>query len=80
MPDLLVVGGALVRVLAVGEVEHLLEGGHEVVREVVLALGEPARDRRVVARGGAERLGRERLARLRRQQPPVSLSSSITAS
>ena len=47
--DLLVVGGALVRVLAVGEVEHLLERGHEVLGEVVLALGEPARDRGVVA-------------------------------
>ena len=56
------------RVLAVGEVEHLLERGDEVVGEVLLALGEPARDRGVVARGRAERLGRERLARLRRKQ------------
>jgi hypothetical protein len=62
--DLLVVGGALVRVLAIGEVQHLLEGGDVLVREVVLALGEPARDRRVVARGGAERLRGQRLAGL----------------
>ena len=74
--DLLVVGGTLVRVLAVGEVQHLLERGHVLVGEVVLALGEPARDRGVVAGGGAERLGGQRLARLG-GEPAVGLAQLL---
>ena len=62
-PGLGVVRRALVRVLAVGQVEHLLERARVLGREVLLALGEPARDRGVVARGVAERLGGEALAR-----------------
>ena len=74
--DLLVVGGALVRVLAVGEVGDLLVGADEQRREVVVALGEPARDRRVVARGVRERVGGQRLARLHRQQTVARARSS----
>ena len=66
-PDLRVVGGALVRVLAVRELEHLLERAHEQRREVLSLLLEPARDRRVVAGRVGERLGGEVLARGRRQ-------------
>ena len=62
-----VVGGALVRVLAVGEVGDLLVGAHDHGREVVEQLGEPARDRGVVAGGGGERLDREALARGERE-------------
>ena len=65
-----VVGGALVRVLAVRQVEHLLVHARVERREVVLALGEPARDRGVVARGVGERLGRQRLARRARTGGP----------
>ena len=65
--DLRVVGGALVRVLAVGEVGDLLVGRHQQRREVLLLLDEPARDRGVVAGGVGERLGGERLARAERQ-------------
>ena len=64
-----VVGGALVGVLAVGQVEHLLEGAQVQRREVVALLGEPPGDRGVVAGGVGERLGREPLARRHRQQP-----------
>ena len=63
--DLRVVRGALVRVLAVREVDDLLVGADVEVREVLGPLGEPAGDARVVARGVGERLGGERLARLR---------------
>ena len=74
--DLRVVGGALVRVLAVGELEHLLEGAHEQRREVLALLLEPARDRRVVARGVGERLGGQALAR-RHRQAPVGLAQLV---
>src|ERR1019366_6396253 len=48
-------GGALVGVLAVGQLEHLVVGTDVQLREVVVgALGEPARDRGVVARGHRE--------------------------
>ena len=67
--DLRVVGGALVRVLAVGEVGDLLERAHEQRREVLALLDEPARDRGVVAGRVGERLGRERLARGERELP-----------
>ena len=53
-----VVRGALVRVLAVGEVEHLVECEHERLGER-LALREPCCDRSLVRRGGGERLGGE---------------------
>ncbi len=66
--DLRVVGGALVRVLAVGQVGDLLVGAHVQRREVLGLLGEPLRDRGVVARGVGERLGGERLARRRGQR------------
>ena len=62
-----VVGGALVRVLAVREVGDLLVGVQQQRREVVLLLDEPARDRAVVAGGVGERLGGERLARAERE-------------
>ncbi len=67
-PDLLVVGRALVRVLAVGEVRDLLVGADEQRREVLVLLREPAGDRRVVARGQGEGVGRERLARRHRER------------
>ena len=57
------------RVLAVREVGDLLVRLHHHRREVVLLLGEPARDRGVVARRVRERLGRQRLARAERQLP-----------
>ena len=57
------------RILAIGEVGHLLVGAHDHRREVVEHLGEPARDRRVVASGGAERLDREAAARREREMP-----------
>ncbi len=65
--DLLVVRRPLVRVLAVGQVGDLLVGAHEQRREVLGLLGEPARDRGVVARRVGERLRRQRLARGHRQ-------------
>ena len=65
--DLLVVGGPLVRVLAVGQLQHLLERAHEQRREVLVLLLEPAGDRGVVARGVGERGGRQRLPRGARQ-------------
>ena len=55
------------RVLAVGEVGDLLVGAQDHGREVVELLGEPARDRRVVARRAGERLGGEALARAERE-------------
>ena len=61
-----VVRGALVRVLAVREVEHLLEREHERLGER-LAVGEPRRDRGLVRGGRRERLGRELAARLERE-------------
>src|SRR5919109_170432 len=57
---------APVRVLAVGEVLHLREDRDEALRER-LAVGEPARDRRFVRRGGGEGLGGQRPPRLERQ-------------
>ena len=71
--DLRVVGAALVRVLAVGQLEHLLERAHQQRREVLALLLEPAGDRGVVAGRVGERLGRQDLARLQRQ-PPVGLA------
>jgi hypothetical protein len=65
---LLVVRGALMRVLAVGQVGDLLVRPDEQGREVVGALGEPAGDRRVVAGGVGERVARKRLARLDRER------------
>ena len=60
-----VVGGALMRVLAVREVEVLLEDGREDRRER-LASREPGRDRRLVRGRGRERGRRETPARLQR--------------
>ena len=57
--DLGVVGGALVRVLAVLELEDLLVVAHDVVREVALGLAEPVGDDEVVVRRAVERLGGE---------------------
>ena len=74
--DLGVVGRALVRVLAVGKIEHLLERHRVLRREVVLALGEPARDGGVVARRVGERLEREALARAV-GQPAVALAQLV---
>ena len=65
--DLPVVRRPLVRVLAVREVGHLLEGVHEHRREVVVLLDEPARDRGVVAGRVVERLDRQALARGQRE-------------
>ena len=65
-PALGVVRGALVRVLAVGEVEHLVERDDERVGEL-LARVEPGRDRGLVRGGVRERLGREAAARLERE-------------
>ena len=62
--DLGVVGGALVRVLAVLELEDLLVVAHDVVGEVALALAEPVGDDEVVVRGAVERLGGELAQRL----------------
>ena len=49
----------LVRVLAVGEVELLLPGGHPVLGELLVAAREPAADRCVVARRVRECLVRQ---------------------
>ena len=66
--DLRVERRALMRVLAVGQVDDLLEGAHVQRREVLALLGEPAADRDVVARRVGERLGGQRLARGHAQQ------------
>ena len=58
-PGLRVERAALVRVLAVGEVEHLLVGDREVLGEVLVGGREPAADRGVVAGGLGEGLVRE---------------------
>ena len=55
-PGLGVERRALVRVLAVGEVEHLLVGDREVLGEVLVGGREPAADRGVVAGGLGEGL------------------------
>ena len=79
--DLLVVGGALVRVLTIGELEHLLERAHEQRREVLVLLLEPAGDRGVIAGGVGERRGGQRSRGSRGERwPSVSRSSSSTAS
>src|SRR5207248_8076915 len=57
-----VVRGALMRVLAVGEVEYLVEREDERLRKR-LAFCEPRRDGRLVRRRRRERLGREFAAR-----------------
>ncbi len=67
--DLRVERGALMRILAVRQVHRLLVGADEQIGEVVAALGEPARDRGVVAGRVGERLGGQRLARRERQRP-----------
>ena len=54
---------ALMRVLAVGEVEHLVERDDERLGEC-LTLGEPRRDRSFVRCGCRERLGCELSPRL----------------
>ena len=61
-----VVGGPLVRVLAVGEVALLPEGRDQPLRER-LAVGEPRGDRRLVRGRDDERLGGERAARVQRE-------------
>src|SRR5512146_1219282 len=61
-----VVRGALVRVLAVGEVEHLVERDDERAGEL-LARVEPRRDRGFVGGGVRERLRREAPARVERE-------------
>ena len=48
-------GSALVRVLAIGEVEELFVGGHPVGRIILVAIREPAADRGVVAGRVCER-------------------------
>ena len=73
--DLRVEGRPLVRVLAVRQVDRLLVGAHVEVGEVVAALGEPARDRGVVAGRVGERLGGERLARLGRERAAAPRSA-----
>ena len=74
MPDLLVVGGALVRVLAVGEVEHLLERGHEVVAgSRPRARRTSARSRRRSARWRRTPRSRATRASAPTATPPVSL-------
>ena len=57
--DLGVVRGALVRVLAVLELEDLLVVAHDVVGEVALGLAEPVGDDEVVVRRAVEGLGGE---------------------
>ena len=64
-PALCVVGRTLVRVLAVGEVEHALEHRDERLREDVVA-AEPAGDRAVEGGGRLERARGERAPRLER--------------
>ena len=59
-------GGALVRVLAVGQLHELLVRHHPVLRERLVAGAEPARDRRVVGGRVGERLVRQPLAGLGR--------------
>ena len=57
---------ALVLVLAVGQVQHLDEGGGHRLGEG-LAVGEPGRDSRFVGGGGREGLGRQLAARILRE-------------
>src|SRR5258708_6816964 len=61
-----VVRRALVRIFAVGQVEHLLERQHERLWER-LTVGEPRRDRRLVCGGRRERLGGELSLRVERE-------------
>ena len=75
--ELAVVGGALVRVLAVREVLHLLERERQRLRQA-LALGEPARDRRLVRGAVREGVGGERAARVRRETRRARVSSAST--
>ena len=60
---------ALVRVLAVGEVDHLLVGDRQVFGEVLVLGREPAADRGVVARGLGEGLVGEPVAGRGRDRP-----------
>ena len=64
-----VVGGTLMRVLSVGELERLVERDRENVREG-LAVRKPARDRRLVRGGRRERPRRECAPRLGGQLTP----------
>ena len=73
-----VVRGALVRVLAVGELGHLDEARDEPVREG-LDVGEPGRDRRLVRRRCRERLGRELAARVERDGAVARGAASSTS-
>ena len=57
--DLGVVGGALVRVLAVLELEDLLVVAHDVGGKVAVGLAEPVGDHEVVVGRAVERLGSE---------------------
>ena len=59
--------GALVWVLAVGEVELLLPRRDPVLRHLLVAPAEPAADRRVVSRRGGKRLVGEPVPRRGRQ-------------
>src|SRR6266404_1225707 len=61
-----VVRRALVRIFAVGQVEHLLERQHERLWER-LTVSEPRRDRRLVCGGRRERLGGELSLRVERE-------------
>ena len=68
-----VVGGALVRVLAVGELHHLLVVAQDVAREVAFGLGEPVGDQKVVVGRAVEGLGGEVAAGGRRELAAVCL-------
>ena len=72
--ELAVVGGPLVRVLAVREVLHLLERERQRLGQP-FALGEPARDRRLVRRAVRRRRRRRGQRRVSSESTPCSVSS-----
>src|SRR6188472_1159960 len=65
-----VVGGGLMRILAIAQLECPLECGDERLGKRVLAL-EPARDGCVVGGGTRERNGREALPCVERRRAPA---------
>ena len=67
-----VVGRALVRVLSVGQVEHLLVGARTPEGKALLAVGKPGGDRGVVAGRVGEGFAGKALARAGGQPAPAS--------
>ena len=79
-PTLAVVGGRLVRVLAVGEVGDLLEAERELLRERRRGRANQRGDRRVVGGGRRERRRRESAPRLERRARRARAARASTCS